>query len=208
MWFVDTATGEEVAVVMLMGDKTTQASHWYPTQVEAIETLLIPSWEHHHPKPQGDDEEDPMTKPSLPEPVIGGQSAQDFATSTERVKAARSKLLRTQRASDAHATLGELIAERLDVKKATLGELRRALGLTQTQLAEMLDLGQGDISRLERRRNLYLNTLARFVEATGGHLRITAVYGDTEVTLDLRDEPGDSSLPPEDGSATPKTVRS
>jgi hypothetical protein len=132
-------------------------------------------------------------KPTIPEAVVDGHSAEDFATSTQRVKAARSELLKNKGAADAHASLGEQIAERLDTKKATLGQLRRALGLTQAQLAEMLDLGQGDISRLERRRNLYLNTLARFVEATGGHLRISAIYGDTEVTLDLRDQPLDTT---------------
>lgn len=131
-------------------------------------------------------------KPTLPEPVVDGHEDEDFATSTSRVRSQRAKLLESQRASAAHVALGEQIAQRLDAKKATLGELRRALGLTQAQLAEMLDLGQGDVSRLERRRNLYLNTLARFVEATGGHLRITAVYGDTEVTLDLRDDPDHS----------------
>lgn len=49
VWFVDAETGQELAVVMLMGDKTTQGNHWYPKQVESIETLLIPSWQHHHP---------------------------------------------------------------------------------------------------------------------------------------------------------------
>lgn len=132
-------------------------------------------------------------KPTIPEAMVDGHNAEDFATSTQRVKAARSELLKNKRAADAHALLGEQIAERLDTKKATLGQLRRALGLTQAQLAEMLDLGQGDISRLERRRNLYLNTLARFVEATGGHLRISAIYGNTEVTLDLRDQPLDAT---------------
>jgi ribosome-binding protein aMBF1 (putative translation factor) len=127
-------------------------------------------------------------KGTVPEAVVDGHSAEDFATATQRVKGARSRLLGDKRAADAHAALSEQIAHRLDTKKATLGEVRRALGLTQAQLAEMLDLGQGDISRLERRRNLYLNTLARFVEATGGRLRITAIYGDTEVTLDLRDD--------------------
>jgi ribosome-binding protein aMBF1 (putative translation factor) len=132
-------------------------------------------------------------KPTIPEAVVDGHSAEDFTTSTQRVEAARSDLLKNKEAADAHTSLGEQIAERLDTKKATLGQLRRALGLTQAQLAEMLDLGQGDISRLERRRNLYLNTLARFVEATGGHLRISAIYGDTEVTLDLRDQPLDTT---------------
>ena len=134
-------------------------------------------------------------KPTIPEAVVDGHSAEDFVTSTQRVKAARTELLRNERAANAHAAFGEQIAERLDTKRATLGQLRRALGLTQAQLAEMLDLGQGDVSRLERRRNLYLNTLARFVEATGGRLRITAIYGDTEVTLDLRDDSTEN--PPE-----------
>jgi hypothetical protein len=49
MWFLDAEAAEELAVVMLMGDKTTQGRHWYPKQVEAIETLLIPSWQYHHP---------------------------------------------------------------------------------------------------------------------------------------------------------------
>ena len=126
-------------------------------------------------------------KPTIPEAVVDGHVAEDFATSMQRVKAARGKLLENKRAADAHAALSAEVAERLDTKRATLSELRRALGLTQAQLAEMLDLGQGDISRLERRRNLYLNTLARFVEATGGRLRVSAIYGETEVTLDLRD---------------------
>jgi ribosome-binding protein aMBF1 (putative translation factor) len=137
-------------------------------------------------------------KPTIPEAVIDGHGAEDFTTSTQRVKAARSELLKDKRAAAAHASLGEQITERLDTKKATLSQLRRALGLTQAQLAEMLDLGQGDISRLERRRNLYLSTLARFVEATGGHLRISAIYGDTEVTLDLRDQPLDATEPYQD----------
>lgn len=135
-------------------------------------------------------------KPIVPEAVVDGHSADDFATSTQRVKAARAELLKNERAAAAHAALGEEIAERVALKKATLGELRRALGLTQAQLAEMLGLGQGDISRLERRRNLYLNTLARFVEATGGRLRISAVYGETEVTLDLRDDLTDQASEP------------
>ncbi len=144
-----------------------------------------------------------MTKPKIPEPEFGGYSDEDFATSTERVRALRSELLKNPQAAEAHRALGEQIAERLEMTKATLSELRRALGLTQAQLAEMLDLGQGDISRLERRRNLYLNTLARFVEATGGRLRISAVYGDTEVTLDLRDESTGHDVEPADSLETP-----
>ncbi len=111
----------------------------------------------------------------------------DFATSTDRVRAARKALLDNQRAAEAHHALGLLIADRLDQKRATLSEVRRAVGLTQTQLAEMLDMDQGDISRLERRQNLHLTTLSRFIEATGGQLRITAKYGNTEIDLGIGD---------------------
>jgi hypothetical protein len=52
VWFVDTDSGEELAVVMLMGDKTTLGNHWYPRQVQVIETLLIPGWMKHHPNHQ------------------------------------------------------------------------------------------------------------------------------------------------------------
>jgi transcriptional regulator with XRE-family HTH domain len=61
------------------------------------------------------------------------------------------------------------------------------VGLTQKQLAQTLGMEQGDLSKLERRQNLHLATLTRFIEATGGLLRITAVYGDTEVELDIND---------------------
>jgi DNA-binding transcriptional regulator YiaG len=128
----------------------------------------------------------------LPEPRIGGHDAAAFATSTATVKAARERLLANPRAADAHRALSAQVAERLRAKEASLSEIRRALGFTQAQLADMLGLGQGDVSRLEHRRNLYLSTLARFIEATGGRLRVSAVYGDTEVTLNFEEADGDA----------------
>jgi transcriptional regulator with XRE-family HTH domain len=75
----------------------------------------------------------------------------------------------------------------LGLKRATPSEVRRAVGLTQKQLAQTLGMEQGDLSKLERRQNLHLATHTRFIEATGGRLRITAVHGDTEVELDIND---------------------
>jgi DNA-binding transcriptional regulator YiaG len=63
-------------------------------------------------------------------------------------------------------------------RQATLGELRRAFQLSQVTLAETLDMSQSELSRLERRADLLLSTLARFVAATGGHLRLIADYPD------------------------------
>ena len=45
VWFRD-EHNDELAVVMLMGDKTKLRNHWYPTHVNEIENRLIPGWEH------------------------------------------------------------------------------------------------------------------------------------------------------------------
>lgn len=52
VWFTDTALAEEVAVVMLMGDKTKHGNHWYPSKVNEIENTLVPDWERCHPTHQ------------------------------------------------------------------------------------------------------------------------------------------------------------
>jgi transcriptional regulator with XRE-family HTH domain len=70
--------------------------------------------------------------------------------------------------------------------------VRRAIGLTQIQLAEELGIAQGGVSRIERRDNLRLATLARLIEATGGHLRIVAAYDDNEVDLAIGDLTADA----------------
>ncbi len=127
-----------------------------------------------------------MTRAIIPdEPVT--HSDDDFATATERVKESRRRLLENPKAAEAHRKLGDELATRLDRKRATLAQVRQAIGLTQKQLAESLGMDQGDISRLERRQNLHLSTLARFIQATGGRLRITAVYEDAEIDLDVGD---------------------
>jgi len=60
----------------------------------------------------------------------------------------------------------------------TLHELRRARELTQTKLADALQIGQGDVSKLERRTDMYVSTLASYLEAVGAHLEIRAVFPD------------------------------
>ncbi|MBK5223455.1 MAG: helix-turn-helix transcriptional regulator [Acidimicrobiia bacterium] len=135
-----------------------------------------------------------MTTP-IQEPVP--YTDDDFATSTATVREAREKLLTNPEAAAAHRALGVQIDARVERKTATLREVRRALGYTQAQLADSLGIEQGDISKIERRQNLYLSTLARFIDATGGHLRITAVYEDTEVDLDIL-EPSSNTTDPVD----------
>ena len=59
-----------------------------------------------------------------------------------------------------------------------LGELRRALGVDQTELARRLGMTQGGLSRLERSADPKLSTLRKLTEALGGTLRIEVEVGD------------------------------
>ncbi|WP_426269263.1 helix-turn-helix domain-containing protein [Dyella kyungheensis] len=54
--------------------------------------------------------------------------------------------------------------------------IRAALGLLQGRVAEALGVSQVAISKLESRGDFHLSTLATFVRATGGQLKIRADY--------------------------------
>lgn len=58
----------------------------------------------------------------------------------------------------------------------TLKDLREAFEHTQVDLAESLGVGQDTISRIERRSDLLLSTLRRYVEAMGGRLELVARF--------------------------------
>lgn len=65
----------------------------------------------------------------------------------------------------------------LDVALA-LDELRKSRGVTQVDVAKAMEIGQGGVSLLERRRDLFLSTLRDYIEALGGELEVAAVFGD------------------------------
>jgi len=66
-----------------------------------------------------------------------------------------------------------------------LHQLRNAREMTQARLAEVLEMDQGNISKLEKRADMYLSTLRSYVEAMGGALEIRAVFPDGAVKIDL-----------------------
>ena len=66
-------------------------------------------------------------------------------------------------------------------RNLSLTELRRARAMTQEQLATDLHIGQASIAKLERRTDMYLSTLRRFVEAMGGELEIVARFPDHQL---------------------------
>jgi transcriptional regulator with XRE-family HTH domain len=65
-----------------------------------------------------------------------------------------------------------------------LHELRRARELSQEHLAREMNQGQSAISRLERRTDMYISTLRRYVQALGGELDIIARFPDGSVRVE------------------------
>src|SRR5712671_6795981 len=67
-----------------------------------------------------------------------------------------------------------------------LAQLRKARGLTQEAMAELLGVSQAEVSKTERRAELYVGTLRRFIEAMNGELVLAARFGDgVEVPITL-----------------------
>ena len=64
-----------------------------------------------------------------------------------------------------------------------LAETRRALKLSQEELAETLNVGQAAVAKLEKRADMYVSTLRRFIEAMGGELEIVARFPDHDVRI-------------------------
>jgi hypothetical protein len=67
------------------------------------------------------------------------------------------------------------------IEMMPLFELRQAIELTQAEVAKELHMGQGDISKLEHRTDMYVSTLARYLQAIGANLEVRAVFEDGRV---------------------------
>ena len=65
-------------------------------------------------------------------------------------------------------------------RRMTLAELRKGRKISQAAVAEALGIGQMQISRLEKRRDPRLSTMARTVAAMGGQLTMIATFPDQE----------------------------
>ena len=89
----------------------------------------------------------------------------------------------------------ERIRERTQelLEEVPLQELRQARALSQDELAEVLGLNQATISKLERRTDMYLSSLRRFVEAMGGELEITASFPEGRVRIRLFEDLEDAA---------------
>jgi len=76
--------------------------------------------------------------------------------------------MRPESLAPAEARAKEMMAEML------LAEIRRAVGLTQEQVAASLGIKQPSLSRLESQDDMQISTLRRLIAALGGELEIIA----------------------------------
>jgi len=73
-------------------------------------------------------------------------------------------------------TVRKKLAGRRKSRPASLTNLRRVLGLSQKAVARALQASQPEVSRIERRADLHVSTLRRYIEALGGELELTARF--------------------------------
>jgi transcriptional regulator with XRE-family HTH domain len=65
----------------------------------------------------------------------------------------------------------------------TLEELRKSRSLSQEDLASAMAVGQPAVAKLEKRTDMHVSNLRRYVEALGGTLEITARFEDESVII-------------------------
>jgi transcriptional regulator with XRE-family HTH domain len=90
-----------------------------------------------------------------------------------------------ERQAEAAARTAELL------RAMPLYELRQARRLSQEELASTLETSQSSISKLERRVDVYVSTLRRYVESLGGELDIIARFPDGSVRINQFEQLGD-----------------
>ena len=68
-------------------------------------------------------------------------------------------------------------------KEMALFELRQALDMTQTELADELNMKQAAISKFEKQSDIYISTLRKILAGMGGELIISARFSEGEVRI-------------------------
>ena len=70
-----------------------------------------------------------------------------------------------------------------ELRTLTLRQLREEAGKTQVEMADLVEVTQSALSRMERREDNPIDVLRRYVEALGGELEVVAVLGNKRVKL-------------------------
>lgn len=86
-----------------------------------------------------------------------------------------------------------------------VAQLRKDQELTQKEVAELMEIRQAAVSKIENQEDILIKTLERYIRALGGELEIRAKFPDREVTLNQFTRRGSDELrphydlPPEEG---------
>ena len=68
-------------------------------------------------------------------------------------------------------------------QEMALHELRQARQMTQAALGKVLNVEQPSIAKMEKRTDMYVSNLRRFIEGMGGRLSITAHFPEGDVQI-------------------------
>jgi len=96
------------------------------------------------------------------------------------------KDLRKKMSAEAQAEVHQRALEML--QQLALAELRQAQHLSQEELAKVLNIQQPAVAKIEKKVDMHISTLKRFIEALGGELEIKALFPDREVRITQFDD--------------------
>jgi transcriptional regulator with XRE-family HTH domain len=83
-------------------------------------------------------------------------------------------------------------ATRRTLAGMALHKLRQARERSQQELSRALKVGRPAVTKLERRADMYVSNLRRYIEALGGSLEITARFPDGAVNITNFSDLGDA----------------
>ena len=70
-----------------------------------------------------------------------------------------------------------------ELLQMSLREVRELCGKTQEELAEITEIAQGELSKIERREDHLVSTVRRYIEALGGEVHVVANFDDKSIQL-------------------------
>ncbi len=98
-------------------------------------------------------------------------------------------VLRDQMSPERQARINRKVAALR--QSMALHELREARRLTQATLGETLGVDQSAVAKMERRTDMYVSNLRRFVEAMGGELSVVAHFPEGDVVISNFEDVGE-----------------
>jgi transcriptional regulator with XRE-family HTH domain len=72
-----------------------------------------------------------------------------------------------------------------------LAAIRRVAGLTQTEVAAILGVGQAQVSKIEHQDDMLISTLASYLAALGVEAKIVVEVGEQTVVYELKARRGE-----------------